>query len=127
MIALRQFLFSHRPTQTDTDYYFCRLGRNKGECLRRNGKVIKQGCTKTGWAELREIALSTKPNRILLAACQPYLFVGKLKKMARELLLDPALLDVVDIIEFDSNNKITSLKIIYDTVRSRALVDGLSS
>jgi len=58
---------------------------------------LKQGCTKTGWAELCEIALSTKPNRILLAACQPYLFVGKLKEMGRELLLDPALLDVVDI------------------------------
>ncbi len=33
--------------------------------------------------------------------------------------------DVVDIIEFDSKNKIKKLKIIYDTVLSRKLVDEL--
>lgn len=34
--------------------------------------------------------------------------------------------DVVDIIEFNSNHKIQKLKIIYDTVISRKLVDSLS-
>ena len=34
--------------------------------------------------------------------------------------------DVVDIIEFDSKNKIKKLKIIYDTVLARKLVDGLN-
>ncbi|MEH6535887.1 MAG: nuclear transport factor 2 family protein, partial [Psychroserpens sp.] len=34
--------------------------------------------------------------------------------------------DVVDIIEFDSKNKIKKLKIIYDTVISRKLVDKLN-
>lgn len=34
--------------------------------------------------------------------------------------------DVVDIIEFNSNHKIQKLKIIYDTVISRKLVNGLS-
>ena len=34
--------------------------------------------------------------------------------------------DVVDIIEFDSKNKIKKLKIIYDTVLSRKLVDILN-
>ena len=33
--------------------------------------------------------------------------------------------DVVDIIEFDDNNKITALKIIYDTVVSRSLVEEI--
>lgn len=33
--------------------------------------------------------------------------------------------DVVDIIEFNSNHKIHKLKIIYDTVLSRKLVDSL--
>ena len=33
--------------------------------------------------------------------------------------------DVVDIIEFDRNNKIAKLKIIYDTVVSRKLMDEL--
>ncbi|AXT20373.1 nuclear transport factor 2 family protein [Flavobacteriaceae bacterium AU392] len=35
--------------------------------------------------------------------------------------------DVVDIIEFDTSNKITKLKIIYDTVISRELVKQLES
>ena len=33
--------------------------------------------------------------------------------------------DVVDILTFDAKNKITSLKIIYDTVRARAWVEEL--
>ncbi len=33
--------------------------------------------------------------------------------------------DVVDIIEFDMHNKINKLKIIYDTVKSRGLVNRL--
>lgn len=78
----------------DTDLWQHHLEQNPGV---EQVVFLKQGCTKAGWAELCEIALSTKPNRILLAACQPYLFVGKLKKIAGELLLDPVLLDVVDI------------------------------
>lgn len=35
--------------------------------------------------------------------------------------------DVVDIIEFDSENKITDLKIIYDTVISRKLVEEIKN
>ena len=34
--------------------------------------------------------------------------------------------DVVDIIEFDAENKIKKLKIIYDTVLARKLVAGLN-
>ena len=34
--------------------------------------------------------------------------------------------DVVDIIEFDAQNKINKLKIIYDTVISRKLIDELN-
>ncbi len=33
--------------------------------------------------------------------------------------------DVVDILEFDDNNSINRLKIIYDTVKSREMVDEL--
>ena len=35
--------------------------------------------------------------------------------------------DVVDIIEFNENNKIIHLEIIYDTVKSRALVKSLKN
>ena len=58
---------------------------------------LEHACTKTGWEELMATARETAVNRVLLAACHPYLFVSKLKEMGRELLLDPALLDAVDI------------------------------
>jgi len=58
---------------------------------------VEHACTQTGWEALTEIAREADVNRVLLAADHPYLFVGRLKEMARELLLDPALLDVVDI------------------------------
>ena len=32
---------------------------------------------------------------------------------------------VIDILEFDDQNKIVELKIIYDTVQSRALVEAM--
>ena len=35
--------------------------------------------------------------------------------------------DVVDILELNKKNQITSLKIIYDTVQSRVLVEGLNA
>ena len=35
------------------------------------------------------------------------------------------LFDVVDILEFDDQNKIVELKIIYDTVQSRAMVESM--
>jgi hypothetical protein len=34
--------------------------------------------------------------------------------------------DVVDILEFDAHNRIQNLKIIYDTVQTRALMDQLN-
>lgn len=34
--------------------------------------------------------------------------------------------EVVDILTFDENNKITNLKIIYDTVQARAWVEELN-
>lgn len=58
---------------------------------------LEHACTQTGWEEFIATARKTGVNRVLLAADHPYLFAGKLKNMARELLLDPSLLDVVDI------------------------------
>jgi heterodisulfide reductase subunit A len=54
-------------------------------------------CTQTGWEELAAIAEEQGPNRILLGGCHPYLFTAKLRELGRRLLLDPALLDAVDI------------------------------
>lgn len=58
---------------------------------------VEHACTRTGWEELTKAARETGANRVLLAADHPYMFQGKLKEMARNLLLDTSLLDVVDI------------------------------
>ncbi len=59
--------------------------------------VIKQVCTAGGWDELKELASSVKPNRLLIGACLPYVYARKLKALGREIGLDPALMEVVDI------------------------------
>lgn len=59
---------------------------------------IKKCCTKTGWEELAALAKELRPNRILLGACHPCLFTPRLKTLGKRLLLDDALMDVVDIL-----------------------------
>ncbi|MBI9086273.1 MAG: FAD-dependent oxidoreductase [Desulfobacterales bacterium] len=59
--------------------------------------IIDQGCTAVGWDRLVEAAESSAANRIVLGACHPYLFVDRLKDLGRRIHLDPALMDVVDI------------------------------
>ncbi len=60
--------------------------------------TLEHSCTEAGWQELVDIAGDLKPNRILIGACHPYLFISKLKEIGREIGLDPGLMDVVDIL-----------------------------
>jgi len=69
---------------------------------------LQNACTRNGWEELTGIARKIKPNRILLGACHPYLFTQKLKELGQELLLDPALMDVVDIMSTHPGNRALS-------------------
>ena len=67
--------------------------------------TIDQACAATGWEKLAEIAEASAPNRILIGACLPYLYVRKLKELGRQIHLDPGLMDVVDIMkEAQSSN-----------------------
>ena len=40
---------------------------------------LRQCCTATGWEELTGIIETCKPNRILIGACHPYLYIRKLR------------------------------------------------
>jgi len=80
--------------QADTDKWTHRLEKDRSV---DRVFFLEHVCTKTGWEKLAEIAQETRPNRILLAACHPYLFTNKLKELGRRLLLDHVLLDAVDI------------------------------
>ncbi len=58
---------------------------------------LEQTCTTAGWNNLIEIVEKNQPNRILIGACLPYVFVKKIRELGMRLGLDPALVEVVDI------------------------------
>ena len=58
---------------------------------------IENGCTSQGWDELTRIVSEHRPNRILIGACHPYLYVKRLRELGRLIDLDASLIDAVDI------------------------------
>jgi heterodisulfide reductase subunit A len=60
-------------------------------------EFLEQICTATEWERLVEIVKISKANRLLIGACLPYLYKRKLQELGRQVGLDPALMEVVDI------------------------------
>ena len=58
---------------------------------------LDQTCTEHGWAALVAAIERHKPNRVLIGACLPYVYARKIKELARQVDLDPGLIEVVDI------------------------------
>jgi heterodisulfide reductase subunit A len=58
---------------------------------------VKRACTREGWEILRQEAGESKPNRVLIGACLPYVHVPRLRELGEAMKLNPALMDVVDI------------------------------
>jgi heterodisulfide reductase subunit A len=54
-------------------------------------------CTASGWQDLEQQVADRRPNRLLLGACHPYLFVRKLKDLERSSGLPAGLMDAVDL------------------------------
>jgi heterodisulfide reductase subunit A len=54
-------------------------------------------CTREGWDRLQEMLPPRNPNRLLIGACHPYLFIAKLKALSRSLGLPENLMDAVDL------------------------------
>ena len=59
--------------------------------------MVEDLCGARGWAALEEAAIRLQPNRILLGACLPYVYAGKLRELGAKIDLDPCLMEVVDI------------------------------
>jgi heterodisulfide reductase subunit A len=59
--------------------------------------TIDRICTQEGWNELQETLKSSSANRVLIAACMPYVYAGKLRELGETAGLNPALMDVIDI------------------------------
>jgi len=60
-------------------------------------EFLEQICTATGWEGLVELVKTNKANRILIGACLPYVYKRKLQELGRQVGLDPALMEVVDL------------------------------
>jgi heterodisulfide reductase subunit A len=58
---------------------------------------IENLCTREGWKQLEDQLRSSRANRLLLAACLPYVYTRKLKELGRSVGLPPPLLDAVDL------------------------------
>lgn len=58
---------------------------------------VESLCTREGWKRLEEQLQSSRANRILLGACLPYVYTGKLKELGRSIGLPATLLDVADL------------------------------
>ncbi len=54
-------------------------------------------CTAEGWDALVKTAKRKGYNRLLLGACMPYAYTRRIKDLGAEVMLDPSLMDVVDI------------------------------
>jgi heterodisulfide reductase subunit A2 len=62
---------------------------------------LEHVCTTDGWEALYSAVETRNPNRILIGACHPYLYIGKLKELGRRTGIDPVLMDVVALGLFD--------------------------
>jgi len=60
-------------------------------------ELLDQTCTAMGWDALIESVRKHAPNRVLIGACQPYIYARKLRELGEQVGLAPALIDVVDI------------------------------
>ncbi|WP_421902070.1 FAD-dependent oxidoreductase [Maridesulfovibrio sp.] len=82
-------------------------------------KVVNVGgaCTAQGWQDIEKEAGEFKPNRIIIGACMPYVYIPRLKELGRTIGLNPALMDVVDIytptFNVQENNSANAEKEIY--------------
>ena len=67
---------------------------------------LEQTCTATGWENIVELAEKHKPNRILIGACLPYVYARKIRELGRWVGLNPALIEVVDIMLIAHSSKL---------------------
>ena len=90
-------------------------------------EVLEKACTAAGWERLVELAKTSKPNRLLIGACLPYVYQRKLQELGVQTGLDPALMEVVDVnSEFGMRNaELQDRQVIFRNLLS-ALQTGIA-
>jgi len=79
-------------------------------------EFLEQTCTVTGWENLIEQVEKHKPNRILIGSCLPYVYAQKIKELGRQVGLNPALIEVVDLMLMAQSSKLKSEKLSADEI-----------
>jgi len=75
--------------------------RLKANPVVKQVEFLEQVCTAVGWEQLPGLVETNKPNRLLIGACLPYVYQRKLQELGRQVGMDPALMEVVDVnVEF---------------------------
>ena len=59
--------------------------------------MIERICTQSGWDALVKKLVGSEFNRVIIGACMPCLYGGRLAELGRQIGLSPALMEVVDI------------------------------
>jgi len=76
--------------------------RLKTNPLVKQVEFLEQICTAVGWEQLVELVQTNKPNRLLIGACLPYVYQRKLQELGRQVGINPALMEVVDLMPLAS-------------------------
>ena len=69
---------------------------------------LEQTCTVTGWENLVKLVDKHKPNRILIGSCLPYAYARKIRELGQRVGLNPALIEVVDLMLTAQNSRLKS-------------------
>jgi heterodisulfide reductase subunit A len=69
----------------------------KNDPLVNRVEFLEQTCTANGWERLVQLVEMSKPNRVLIGACLPYVYQRKIKELSRQVGLDAVLMEVVDL------------------------------
>lgn len=59
--------------------------------------ALEKTCTAEGWEAMTGLAKARDVNRLVIAACRPYVYTRKLRELGAAVGLEPALITVVDI------------------------------
>jgi len=79
-------------------------------------EFLEQTCTVKGWENLIERIEKHKPNRILIGSCLPYVYTQKIKELGQRAGLNPALIEVVDLMLMAQSSKVKSETLSADEI-----------
>ncbi len=102
--------------EMDLDALAEELKQDPGVC---RVTIVDNVCTAAGWEALEKEAALESPNRLILAACLPYVYSRRLQDLGKRIRLAPANMDVVDIRTplFSTEDTVSALRLTSSEIR----------